>query len=94
MNFLHRNMYVIKRDGRRETVYFDKITRRIQSLRDEIHLTRVNPIQIAQKTISSLHDGITTEELDQLSAGISFQSKYVWEKRFEKVAGTLENLII
>ena len=63
-------MEVIKRNGKRQTVQFDKITSRIKLLLNEDELKYIDPIQIAHKTISSLYNGITTEELDELSSNI------------------------
>jgi len=63
-------MEVIKRDGRREIVHFDKITTRIQNVCSEEELKYIDPIIIAQKTIQSIYNGITTEELDKISAQI------------------------
>jgi ribonucleoside-diphosphate reductase alpha chain len=61
-------MYVIKRDGNRESVKFDKITARIQKLcygLDPIHVT---PISVAMKVIEGIYEGVTTSELDNLAA--------------------------
>jgi ribonucleoside-diphosphate reductase alpha chain len=59
-------MYVLKRDGRRETVKFDKITARIEKLCYGFNL--VDPIDVAKKVIEGLFDGVTTSELDNLAA--------------------------
>lgn len=59
-------MYVIKRDGRRESVKFDKITARIEKLCYGFNL--VDPIDVAKKVIEGLYDGVTTSELDNLAA--------------------------
>ena len=59
-------MYVIKRDGKRESVKFDKITARIEKLCYGFHL--VDPIDVAKKVIEGLFDGVTTSELDNLAA--------------------------
>jgi len=61
-------MYVIKRDGNRESVKFDKITARVQKLcygLDPIHVT---PISVAMKVIEGIYEGVTTSELDNLAA--------------------------
>jgi len=65
-----RNQYVIKRDGREEDVHFDKITVRIERLVDEPYKLSdfVDPSIVAQKVIPQLFSGITTGELDDLSA--------------------------
>ena len=59
-------MYVIKRDGRKESVKFDKITARIEKLCYGFNL--VDPIDVAKKVIEGLYDGVTTSELDNLAA--------------------------
>ncbi len=63
------NMRVIKRNGNEENVQFDKITKRIshllQNLDDNIDATK-----ISQQVCSQVHDGINTSELDELSANI------------------------
>ena len=63
-------MEVVKRNGNRQTVQFDKITARIKNLLTKEELLYIDPIVIAHKTISSLYNGITTEELDDLSSNI------------------------
>ncbi|UZR94993.1 ribonucleoside-diphosphate reductase subunit alpha [Chondrinema litorale] len=61
-------MYVIKRDGRRESVKFDKITARIEKLCYSLDQRYISPIEIAKKVINGLYDGVTTIELDNLAA--------------------------
>jgi ribonucleoside-diphosphate reductase alpha chain len=59
-------MLVVKRDGRKESVKFDKITARIEKLCYGFNL--VDPIDVAKKVIEGLFDGVTTSELDNLAA--------------------------
>lgn len=61
-------MQVIKRDGRRESVKFDKITARIQKLCYGLDDRFVDSIDVAKKVIDGLYDGVTTTELDNLAA--------------------------
>lgn len=61
-------MFVIKRDGRKEPVKFDKITARIEKLCYSLHAEYVDPIDVAKKVITGLYDGVTTSELDNLAA--------------------------
>ncbi|MGZ3883900.1 MAG: ribonucleoside-diphosphate reductase subunit alpha [Bacteroidia bacterium] len=61
-------MFVIKRDGTRESVKFDKITARIQKLSYGLEPAHVDPIQVAKKVIDGVYDGVTTVELDNLAA--------------------------
>src|SRR5471030_3032169 len=61
-------MFVVKRDGKQETVKFDKITARIEKLCYSLNPALVDPIDVAQKVIEGLFDGVTTSELDNLAA--------------------------
>ncbi|KAL0586543.1 hypothetical protein ABG067_003717 [Albugo candida] len=61
-------MYVIKRDGRKEVVKFDKITARITKLCYNLNTEYVDPVQISQKVIAGVYPGVTTSELDELAA--------------------------
>lgn len=64
-------MLVIKRDGRRESVKFDKITSRIEKLCYGLDPRHINPVEVAMKVINGLYDGVTTVELDNLAAEIA-----------------------
>jgi len=64
-------MFVIKRDGSRESVKFDKITARIQKLSYGLDSRYVDPILVAKKVIDGIYDGVTTVELDNLAAEIA-----------------------
>lgn len=63
-------MLVIKRDGRRESVRFDKITTRIENLCYSLDSRYIHPIEVAKKVIDGLYDGVTTSELDNLAAEV------------------------
>jgi ribonucleoside-diphosphate reductase alpha chain len=63
-------MLVIKRDGRRESVRFDKITTRIENLCYGLDSNYIHPIEVAKKVIDGLYDGVTTTELDNLAAEV------------------------
>ena len=63
-------MLVIKRDGRRESVRFDKITTRIENLCNGLDGRYIHPIEVAKKVIDGLYDGVTTTELDNLAAEV------------------------
>ncbi|WP_207533132.1 ribonucleoside-diphosphate reductase subunit alpha [Desertivirga arenae] len=60
-------MLVIKRNGRKESVKFDKITARIQKLSYGLS-PLVDAIDVAKKVIEGIFDGVTTTELDNLAA--------------------------
>ena len=64
-------MYVVKRDGRKESVKFDKITARITKLCYGLNPAYVDAAAVAQKVIQGVRDGIHTTELDNLAAETS-----------------------
>jgi ribonucleoside-diphosphate reductase alpha chain len=61
-------MYVIKRDGSKESIKFDKITARIQKLCYALDPVHVSPVEVAMKVIQGIYPGVTTSELDNLAA--------------------------
>jgi hypothetical protein len=94
--------YVLKRDGRKQPVAFDKVTDRIKALCTGL-APEVDPVSdsnfvcingatsnslvchlqvmIAQKVISGIFPGVTTSQLDELSAetGELYQKRCCWE---------------
>jgi ribonucleoside-diphosphate reductase alpha chain len=60
-------MYVVKRDGHKEPVMFDKITDRIKKLCYGLN-ELVDPVKVAMRVIEGLYDGVSTSELDNLAA--------------------------
>ena len=63
-------MYVVKRDGRKEPVKFDKITARIIKMCYGLD-PLVSPEAVAMKVIEGIYDGVTTTDLDDLAAEVS-----------------------
>jgi ribonucleoside-diphosphate reductase alpha chain len=63
-------MYVIKRDGRKELIMFDKITARVRKLCYGLN-GLVDPLKVTMRVIEGLYDGVTTSELDNLAAEIA-----------------------
>lgn len=63
-------MYVVKRDGKREPVMFDKITARVRKLCYGLN-NLVDPTKVAMRVIEGIYDGVATSELDNLTAEIS-----------------------
>lgn len=53
-------------DGRKERVQFDKITARVARLCYGLDPEHVDPVNITQKVISGVYQGVTTIELDNL----------------------------
>ena len=64
-------MLVVKRDGRHESVKFDKITARIDKLSYGLDPSFVEPVEVAKKVIEGLYDGVSTLDLDNLAAEIA-----------------------
>jgi ribonucleoside-diphosphate reductase alpha chain len=60
-------MFVVKRDGHKEPVMFDKITDRIKKLCYGLN-ELVDPVKVAMRVIEGLYDGVSTSELDNLAA--------------------------
>jgi ribonucleoside-diphosphate reductase alpha chain len=63
-------MFVLKRDGRKEPVMFDKITSRVRKMCYGLNKL-VDPVKVAMRVIEGLYDGVTTSELDNLAAEIA-----------------------
>ena len=63
-------MNVVKRDGRKEPIMFDKITSRVRKLCYGLN-ELVDPVKVAMRVIEGLYDGVTTSELDNLAAEIA-----------------------
>ena len=63
-------MYVVKRDGRKEAVKFDKITARIVKMCYGLD-PLVSPEIVAMKVIEGLYDGVLTTDLDNLAAEVA-----------------------
>ncbi|GAB2254194.1 hypothetical protein Droror1_Dr00022003 [Drosera rotundifolia] len=61
-------MFVVKRDGRNETVHFDKITARLKKLSYGLSVEYCDPALVAQKVCAGVYKGVTTSQLDELAA--------------------------
>lgn len=64
-------MFVLKRNGRKESVKFDKITARIERLCYGLDRSYIDPIVVTKKVIDGVYDGVSTTELDQLAAEVA-----------------------
>ena len=60
-------MYVVKRNGQKEPVAFEKVSERLRKVAEGLH---VNVTAVAQKVLAQIVDGIKTSELDVLSANL------------------------
>ena len=59
-----------------EKVSFDKIIERLSPLCDGLDEKYIDPVSISQETITNMHNGITTRELDNLSSDICASKIY------------------
>jgi ribonucleoside-diphosphate reductase alpha subunit len=66
-------MKVIKRSGDEVPMLFDKVTKRILKLNQAPEFTPLNvhPDKVAQKVFTSMYDGISTTEIDNLTAEVA-----------------------
>lgn len=64
------SLYVVKRDGEKQGVHFDKITSRIRKLCWGFDGT-VDPVKVSQKVCGGIYAGVSTKELDDLAAETS-----------------------
>jgi ribonucleoside-diphosphate reductase alpha subunit len=66
-------MKVIKRSGDEVEMLFDKVTKRIRKLNQspEFEVLNVQPDKVAQKVFTSMYDGISTSEIDNLTAEVA-----------------------
>ncbi|KAH9480791.1 ribonucleotide-diphosphate reductase subunit rnr1 [Psilocybe cubensis] len=60
--------YVYKRGHRKERVQFDKITARIWKLSYGLDQNFIDPVEVTQKVVAGVYQGVTTVELDNLAA--------------------------
>jgi ribonucleoside-diphosphate reductase alpha chain len=81
-------MEVITRSGKNEKVSFDKVIYRLTPLCEDLDTKYVDPIMIALDTIKSMYNGITTQQLDNLSADIC-ASKISQHPDFNKLAARI-----
>ncbi len=61
-------MEVIKRNGKREGVSFDKITARVKKMCYGLDPQYIDHIEISKRVIQGLYDGVSTSDLDNLAA--------------------------
>jgi ribonucleoside-diphosphate reductase alpha chain len=61
----HISMQVVKRDGSKADVSFDKVLKRISR---ESRTLSVNPTAVAREVLGQIYDGVKTSELDEFAA--------------------------
>jgi ribonucleoside-diphosphate reductase alpha subunit len=61
-------MRVLKRNGTIEDVKFDKVTKRIKSMSTGLDVV---PDIVAQRVLASIHDGISTSQIDDITADVA-----------------------
>lgn len=81
-------MYVLKRNGTKCAVSFDKIMSRIQKLCYGLDVSQIDPVGVAQKVIAGLYEGVSTKELDTLTSSITASMASV-HPDYEKLAARI-----
>ena len=81
-------MNVIKKNGLKEPVSFDKILKRVETMCSILNLNRINPFEVTKETISGLYDGITTEDIDHYAA-THCSEKIRDDCQYDKLAASL-----
>ena len=81
-------MKVKKRNGELEEMRYDKITRRISALCEDLNMDYVDPTFITLKVTQGIYDGISTSELDVLAAETA-ASMTTSHPDYAKLAGRL-----
>ncbi len=61
-------MYVVKRNGTKEKIMFDKVQQRLHKVSKGLD---VNTTLIAQRVLSRIYNGVKTSELDELAAQLA-----------------------
>lgn len=84
---VHR-INVIKRDGRKENVSFDKITKRIDFLLYGELRDVIDPIVITQKVVNNITDCITTTKIDEMCSTIC-ASMSIYDYHYSILAGRI-----
>ena len=79
---MDQNMQVVKRNGDREDVAFDKVQDRVAKASKGLS---VNVAKVAQGVLARIVDGITTTELDNITANLA----YSWSTIHPDYAGAL-----
>jgi len=79
-------MYVIKRNGIKQEVSFDKITYRIKQ---QTYGLNVNATKIAQNVISGLTNNMKTSEIDEYTASICHDNCIVDHPDYSKLASRI-----
>lgn len=82
---INYSMQVIKRDGKKQPVSFDKVLNRIESMSKGLI---VDPTIVARNTIGGIYNGVKTTELDRLAINVA-QSMEVIHPDYGKLSSNL-----
>jgi ribonucleoside-diphosphate reductase alpha chain len=81
-------MFVIKRDGNKHPMQFDKITQRIKKIMTEFNINKIDPITITQLLVQRMITGINTSQIDELACQI-IMGKVQQSQNYGKLAACL-----
>ena len=63
-------MFVIKRNGQKQSMQFDKITARLEIIMKEANIKDIDPVIITQLLVQRMVSGINTSQIDELACQI------------------------
>lgn len=81
--------YVIKRNGEKEEICFDKIKKRLQVLCDGLNMNYVNLDDITRIVKNGISDSMTTEDIDHLSS-MACEANITIHPDYSLLAGRVE----
>jgi ribonucleoside-diphosphate reductase alpha subunit len=73
----NQTMHVIKRDGSRQEVNFQKITRRLKKLAWGMDTTAIDFGKIVREVVSNMADHMKTEDIDKLTASVCIANQVI-----------------
>ncbi|QWO71684.1 ribonucleotide reductase large subunit [Orgyia pseudotsugata single capsid nuclopolyhedrovirus] len=74
---VNNKLYVVKRDGRKQAVYLDKITSKLRRLSYGLDERFVDPPAITLQVVKTIYPGVATSELDMHAARETASMAYI-----------------
>ena len=81
-------MFVIKRNGEKQSMQFDKITSRLNILMEEANINDIDAVSITQLLVQRMISGISTSQIDELACQIIMGKTHEGQK-YGKLASRL-----
>ena len=81
-------MYVVKRNGEKQSIQYDKITKRMQHLLDKQNIIGCDVVLVTKEVVSGVTNGMTTEEVDLLASKTAISLGSL-DYRYAQLAGLI-----